>query len=200
MNLTQTSVKRPLTIIMVFLVLIVFGGIGYKKMSINLMPDIEIPVVMVMTTWTGAGPQDVDEQVSQEVDESLSAVSNVKSTISSSQESVSMVVAQFEFGTNLDEIMNDVRSKVDALQTSLPDDAAKPTVLKLDMNAQAIGQLVISGGNENSSQALRKYAEDVIQPKIESIDGVTSADLKGGEKAQVNVIADPAVLSNYGVS
>ncbi|HHY0136571.1 TPA: efflux RND transporter permease subunit [Clostridioides difficile] len=200
MNLTQTSVKRPLTIIMVFLVLIVFGGIGYKKMSINLMPDIEIPVVMVMTTWTGAGPQDVDEQISQKVDESLSAVSNVSSTISSSQESVSMVVAQFEFGTNLDEIMNDVRSKVDALQTSLPDDAAKPTVLKLDMNAQAIGQLVISGGNENSSQALRKYAEDVIQPKIESIDGVTSADLKGGEKAQVNVIADPAVLSNYGVS
>ncbi|MGO1044162.1 efflux RND transporter permease subunit [Clostridioides difficile] len=199
MNLTHTSVKRPLTIIMVFLVLIVFGGIGYKKMSINLMPDIEIPVVMVMTTWTGAGPQDVDEQVSQKVDESLSAVSNVKSTISSSQESVSMVVAQFEFGTNLDEIMNDVRSKVDALQTSLPDDAAKPTVLKLDMNAQAIGQLVISGGN-NNAQALRKYAEDVIQPKIESIDGTTSADIKGGEKAQVNVIADPSVLSNYGVS
>ncbi|UWD50357.1 efflux RND transporter permease subunit [Clostridioides difficile] len=199
MNLTHTSVKRPLTIIMVFLVLIVFGGIGYKKMSINLMPDIEIPVVMVMTTWTGAGPQDVDEQVSQKVDESLSAVSNVSSTISSSQESVSMVVAQFEFGTNLDEIMNDVRSKVDALQTSLPDDAAKPTVLKLDMNAQAIGQLVISGGN-NNAQALRKYAEDVIQPKIESIDGTTSADIKGGEKAQVNVIADPSVLSNYGVS
>ncbi|MGX9757172.1 efflux RND transporter permease subunit [Clostridioides difficile] len=199
MNLTHTSVKRPLTIIMVFLVLIVFGGIGYKKMSINLMPDIEIPVVMVMTTWTGAGPQDVDEQVSQKVDESLSAVSNVKSTMSSSQESVSMVVAQFEFGTNLDEIMNDVRSKVDALQTSLPDDAAKPTVLKLDMNAQAIGQLVISGGN-NNAQALRKYAEDVIQPKIESIDGTTSADIKGGEKAQVNVIADPSVLSNYGVS
>ncbi|MCC0672562.1 efflux RND transporter permease subunit [Clostridioides sp. ES-S-0145-01] len=199
MNLTHTSVKRPLTIIMVFLVLIVFGGIGYKKMSINLMPDIEIPVVMVMTTWTGAGPQDVDEQVSQKVDESLSSVSNVSSTISSSQESVSMVVAQFEFGTNLDEIMNDVRSKVDALQTSLPDDAAKPTVLKLDMNAQAIGQLVISGEN-NNAQALRKYAEDVIQPKIESIDGTTSADIKGGEKAQVNVIADPSVLSNYGVS
>ncbi|MDB0438125.1 AcrB/AcrD/AcrF family protein [Clostridioides difficile] len=199
MNLTHTSVKRPLTIIMVFLVLIVFGGIGYKKMSINLMPDIEIPVVMVMTTWTGAGPQDVDEQVSQKVDESLSSVSNVSSTISNSQESVSMVVAQFEFGTNLDEIMNDVRSKVDALQTSLPDDAAKPTVLKLDMNAQAIGQLVISGGN-NNAQALRKYAEDVIQPKIESIDGTTSADIKGGEKAQVNVIADPSVLSNYGVS
>ncbi|PBG67411.1 hypothetical protein BGU97_00135 [Clostridioides difficile] len=68
------------------------------------------------------------------------------------------------------------------------------------MNDHAISQLVISGGNENSTQALRKYAEDVIQHKIESIDGVTSADLKGGEKAQVNVIADPAVLSNYGVS
>ena len=198
MNLTKTSVKRPLTIIMVFLVVIMFGYIGYTKMPANLMPDIEVPVVLVTTQWAGAGPQDIDEQISEKIEEKLSAVSNVKSTMSVSQESVSMVVAQFEYGTDLDEILNDIRSKVDSVQSSLPSDVTKSTVLKMDINAQAIGQLVISGNG--SSDDLMKYAEDTIQSKIESADGVTSADINGGDKSQVNVIADPAVLSNYGVS
>lgn len=198
MNLTKTSVKRPLTIIMVFLVVMLFGYIGYTKMPANLMPDIEVPVVMVTTQWTGANPQDIDEQISEKIEEKLSAVSNVKSTMSVSQESVSMVVAQFEFGTDLDEILNDIRSKVDSVQSSLPSDVTKSTVLKMDMNAQAIGQLVIAGNG--SPDDLMKYAEDTIQAKIESTDGVTSADINGGDKSQVNVIADPAVLSNYGVS
>lgn len=198
MDLTKTSVKRPLTIIMVFLVVIMFGYIGYTKMPANLMPDIEVPVVMVTTQWAGANPQDIDEQISEKIEEKLSAVSNVKSTMSVSQESVSMIVAQFEFGTDLDEILNDIRSKVDSVQSSLPSDVTKSTVLKIDMNAQAIGQLVIAGNG--SSNDLMKYAEDTIQAKIESIDGVTSANINGGDKSQVNVIADPAILSNYGVS
>ncbi|WP_315077963.1 efflux RND transporter permease subunit [uncultured Clostridium sp.] len=198
MNLTKTSVKRPLTIIMVFLVVIMFGYIGYLKMPANLMPDIEIPVVMVTTQWPGAGPEDIDEQISGKIEEKLSAVSNVKKTISMSQESVSMVVAQFEYGTDLNEILNDVRSKVDSVQSTLPDDVTKSTVLKMDMNAEAISQLVISGGH--SSEALMKYAEDTIQPKVESADGVTEAGINGGDKSQVNITVDPAILSNYGVN
>ncbi|WP_252232550.1 efflux RND transporter permease subunit [Clostridium sp. ZBS15] len=198
MNLTKTSVKRPLTIIMVFLVVIMFGYIGYLKMPANLMPDIEIPVVMVTTQWAGAGPEDIDEQISEKIEEKLSAISNVKKTVSMSQESVSMVVAQFEYGTDLNEILNDVRSKVDSVQSTLPDDVTKSTVLKMDMNAQAISQLVISGGH--SSEALMKYAEDTIQSKIESVAGVTEAGINGGDKSQVNITADPAILSNYGVS
>lgn len=198
MNLTKTSVKRPLTIIMVFLMVMMFGYIGYTKMPQNLMPDIEVPVVLVTTQWAGAGPQDIDEQISEKIEEKLSAISNVKTTVSMSQESISMVVAQFEYGTDLDEILNDVRSKVDEVQSSLPDDVKKSTVLKMDMNAQAIAQLVISG--DGSSDDLMKYAEETIQAKIESTDGVTSAEINGGDKSQVNIIADPAVLSNYGVS
>lgn len=198
MNLTRTSVKRPLTIIMVFLIIIMFGYIGYVKMPANLMPNIEIPVVMVTTQWTGAGPEDIDEQVSEKIEEKLAAVSNVKKTMAKSQESVSVVVAQFEYGTNIDEILNDVRSKVDSVQSMLPSDVTKSTVLKMDMNAKAISELVISGGN--SSEALMKYAEDTIQPKIESVGGVTEASINGGDKAQVNITADPSILSNYGIS
>lgn len=198
MSVTRTSVKRPLTIIMVFLVVIMFGGIGYVKMPANLMPDIEIPVVLVMTTWTGAGPEDIDDQISEPIEKSLSGISKVKTTVSQSSEGVSMVVAQFDYGTDVDEKLNDVRTKIDGVKMTLPDDVESPSILKMDMNAQAIAQIVVNG--DGSPDDIMKYAEDTVQIKLESIDGITSADINGGEKTQINVTADPAVLSNYGVS
>ena len=198
MSVTRTSVKRPLTIIMVFLVVMMFGGIGYMKMPANLMPDIEIPVVLVMTTWPGAGPEDIDDQISEPIEKSLSGISKVKTTVSQSSEGVSMVVAQFDYGTDVDEKLNDVRTKIDGVKMTLPDDVESPSILKMDMNAQAIAQIVVNG--DGSTDDIMKYAEDTVQIKLESVDGITSADINGGEKTQINVTADPAVLSNYGVS
>lgn len=198
MSMTKTSVKRPLTIIMVFLVVLMFGGIGYSKMPANLMPDIDVPVALVMTQWSGAGPEDIDDQISEPIEKSLSSISNVKTTVSKSSEGVSMVVAQFEYGTDVDEKLNDIRSKIDTVKMILPDDVDTPSILKMDMNAQAIAQIVVSG--EGSSDDIMKYAEDTVQVKLESIDGITSADINGGDKTQINVIADPTILSSYGVS
>lgn len=198
MSMTKTSVKRPLTIIMVFLVVLMFGGIGYSKMPANLMPDIDVPVALVMTQWSGAGPEDIDDQISEPIEKSLSSISNVKTTVSNSSEGVSMVVAQFEYGTDVDEKLNDIRSKIDTVKMTLPDDVDTPSILKMDMNAQAIAQIVVSG--EGSSDDIMKYAEDTVQVKLESIDGITSADINGGDKTQINVIADPTILSSYGVS
>lgn len=198
MSMTKTSVKRPLTIIMVFLVVLMFGGIGYSKMPANLMPDIDVPVALVMTQWSGAGPEDIDDQISEPIEKSLSSISNVKTTVSKSSEGVSMVVAQFEYGTDVDEKLNDIRSKIDTVKMTLPDDVDTPSILKMDMNAQAIAQIVVSG--EGNSDDIMKYAEDTVQVKLESIDGITSADINGGDKTQINVIADPTILSSYGVS
>ncbi|WP_294392469.1 efflux RND transporter permease subunit [uncultured Clostridium sp.] len=198
MSVTRTSVKRPLTIIMVFLVVLLFGGIGYSKMPANLMPDIEIPVSLVMTQWPGAGPEDIDEQISKPIEKSLSSISNVKTTVSKSSEGVSIVVAQFEYGIDVDEKLNDIRSKVDTVKMTLPDDVDNPSILKMDMNAQAIAQVVVTG--EGSADDIMKYAEETVQVKLEAIDGTTSADINGGNKTQINVIADPAVLSSYGVT
>ena len=111
MSVTRTSVKRPLTIIMIFVVLIMFGGIGYMKMPADIMPEIDIPVVTVTTKWNGAGPEDIDEEISQKIEKALSSVSNVKETSAQSAEGVSNVTVQFEYGTDVDEIMNTIRSK-----------------------------------------------------------------------------------------
>lgn len=198
MNLIKTSIKRPLTIIMVFLVVILFGGIGYTRMPADLMPKMDIPVLTIQTMWQGAGPEDVDEQISKKIDEKVSAVSKVKQTQTISQESVSFVVVQFDYGTDVDKVLNDVKSKVDDVQSQLPDGVEKSKVLKIDINAGAIASLVVT--SDKSSDDIMKYAEDVIQNKIKAQDGVTSADIKGGENSEVNIIADPAVLSSYNVS
>lgn len=200
MSMTRTSVKRPLTIIMVFLVVIMFGGIGYSKMPQNLMPDIDIPVALVMTQWAGAGPEDIDDQISKPIEKSLSSISNVKTTQTRSSEGASLVMVQFEYGTDVDEKLNDIRSKVDTVKVSLPDDVDSPSILKIDMNAQAIAQVVVSSNDSATSDDVMKYAEDTVQGKLESVDGTTSADINGGDKTQISVIADPTVLSSYGVT
>jgi HAE1 family hydrophobic/amphiphilic exporter-1 len=199
MSLTKTSIKRPLTIVMAFLVLIMFGWIGYTKMSADTMPKMDIPVLSIETVWQGAGPEDIDKQISEKIEEKVSAVSKVKETSTYSQESSSVVVIQFEYGTDINTVINDVKSKVDEVKSELPSDSETPAVIKMDvMNASAIGRLVISGGKSNDD--LMKYAEDVVQTKIKTVDGVAEADIVGGEKSQVNITADPAVLSSYNVS
>ena len=198
MSVVKTSVKRPLTIIMVFLVVLLFGGIGYSKMPANLMPDIEIPVALVMTQWPGAGPEDIDDQISEPIEKALSSISNVDTTVSQSSEGVSIVVAQFDYGVEVDEKLNDIRTKVDGVKMTLPDDVDNPSILKMDMNAQAIAQVVVTG--EGSADDIMKYAEETVKVKLEAVDGTTTADINGGDKTQVNVIADPTVLSNYGVT
>lgn len=199
MSLTKTSIKRPLTIVMIFLVLIMFGIIGYSKMTADTMPKMDIPVLSIQTVWQGAGPEDIDKQISEKIEEKVSAVSRVKETGTYSKESVSVVVIQFEYGTDINTVINDVKSKVDEVKSELPSDAETPAVIKMDViNASAIGRLVISGGKNNDD--LMKYAEDVVQTKIKTVDGVTEADIMGGEKSQVNITADPAVLSSYNVS
>jgi len=199
MSLTKTSIKRPLTIVMAFVVLIMFGVIGYSKMTADTMPKIDIPVLSIQTVWQGAGPEDIDKQISEKIEEKVSAVSKVKETATYSRESVSVVVIQFEYGTDINTVINDVKSKVDEVKNELPSDAETPGVIKMDvMNASAIGRIVISGGKNNDD--LMKYAEDVVQTKIKTVDGVTEADIVGGEKSQVNITADPAVLSSYNVS
>jgi len=199
MSLTKTSIRRPLMIVMAFVVLIMFGFIGYSKMTADTMPKMEIPVLSIQTVWQGAGPEDIDKQISEKIEEKVSAVSKVKETATYSRESVSVVVIQFEYGTDVNTVINDVKSKVDEVKSELPTDAETPAVIKMDvMNASAIGRLVISGGKNKDD--LMKYAEDVVQTKIKTVDGVTEADIVGGEKSQVNITADPAVLSSYNVS
>ena len=198
MNLTKISVKRPLTMIMVFSIIVVFGAMGYLKMPVNLMPDIDVPVATVMTTWNGAGPSDIEEQVTDVIAEAVSAIGGVDSVVSISAESMSAVMMQFDYGTDMTEVMNSVRDKVDGVQPILPDDAGDPTISQVDINAAAIGTLVVT--SDMDSNATLSYAEDTVQARLEQISGITSADIRGGEVFKINVKVDPTLLTRYGIT
>jgi HAE1 family hydrophobic/amphiphilic exporter-1 len=198
MNVTKVSVKRPLTIIMVFCVLIVFGYMGFTKMPLELMPDIEIPVVSVSTVWGGAGPEDIDTQVTKVVEDAVSAVNGVDTVISYSMEGVSAVILQFEFGIDMTEALNNVRNKVELVQANLPDSVNKSTVSQIDITATPISQLVIT--SELDDVTVMRYAEDIVQPAFEQVQGITSADIQGGSIAEISVTANSTMLERYGVT
>lgn len=198
MNLTKISVKRPLTMIMVFCIIIVFGAMGYLKMPVNLMPDIDMPVATIMTTWSGAGPSDIEEQVTDVIAEAVSAIGGVDTVISISTESMSAVMMQFDFGTNMSDVMSTIRDKVDSVQGRLPDDAKRPTISQVDINASAIGTLVVT--SDMDSNATMTYAEDTVQAQLEQISGVTSADIRGGQVFKITVDVDPTLLTRYGIT
>lgn len=198
MNLTKLSVKRPLTMIMIFCIIIVFGAMGFLKMPVNLMPDIDAPVATVITTWAGAGPEDIEEQVTDIIAEAVSAIGGVDTVISMSMEGMSAVMMQFDFGTDMAEIMSTIRDKVDNVQYALPDGVKKSTVSQIDMNASAIATLVVS--SELDSHATMSYAEDTVVTRLKQISGITSVDILGGEVYEVSIEVDPVLLSRYGVS
>ena len=198
MNLTKVSVKRPLTMIMVFCIIVVFGAMGYLKMPVNLMPDIDMPVATIITTWSGAGPSDIEEQVTDVITESVSAIGGVDTVISISTESMSAVMMRFDFGTEMSEVMSTIRDKVDSVQNKLPDDAKRPTISQVDINASAIGTLVLTSKLDGNSTMT--YAEDTVAARLEQISGVTSADIRGGQVYKITVDVDPTLLNRYGVT
>ena len=198
MNFTKTSVKRPLTIIMAFCVLIVFGYMGFTKMPLELIPNIEIPVVSISTMWPGSGPEDIDKQITEVIEDTVSGINGVDTVISYSMESMSVVVLQFDFGTDMSEVMSNVRNKVEAVQGSLPDSAKKPTVAQIDINAEPIAQMIITSDLDET--VVMRYAEDIVKPALEQVQGITSADIRGGAKAEITITASPTTLERYGVT
>lgn len=198
MNLTKVSVKRPLTIIMVFCILIVFGYMGFTKMPLELMPDIEIPVVSISTVWGGAGPEDIDSQVTEVIEKAVSGINGVDIVYAQSMESISAVILQFDFGIDMTEALNDVRNKVEMIQSSLPDTVTKSTVAQIDLKAMPISQLVITSDFDDTT--VMHYAEDIVQPTLEQVPGINSADIQGGVIREVSITANSTLLERYGVS
>lgn len=198
MNLTKISVKRPLTMIMVFCVIVVFGAMGYAKMPVNLMPDIDMPVATIMTTWGGASAEDVENQVTEIIEEAVSGISGVDSITTISAESMSAVMLMFDYDVDILQAMSSIRDKVALVTSSLPDSVSDPTISQVDINAAAISTLVVT--SDKDSRATMSYAEDIVVPALEQISGVTSADISGGSIAKITVRANQSAMNHYGVT
>ena len=129
MHISELSVKRPVSILMVMLIIVVIGIVAFSKLTIDLMPKIDYPVITVITNYEGVAPEEIEELVSKPIEETVSTVSGVKKMSSTSQEGVSLVVAEFNWGTNLDTAIADIRERLSVIQDFLPEDVHSPMVI-----------------------------------------------------------------------
>ncbi|MEW6458212.1 MAG: efflux RND transporter permease subunit [Bacillota bacterium] len=198
MRLADIAVRRPVGVIMLALAVVLLGMVSLSRLAIDLLPNFEIPVVSIVTTYQGAGPQEVEQQVTRPIEESVATVENLKSISSVSQSGHSTVIAQFDWGTDIEAVINDIREKVDRVQRVLPADADRSMVLKFDPSALPV--LIVAFTGEQGLADLTRIAENTVKPRLERLPGVASVAVQGGREREIQVYLDPVAMRGYGVS
>jgi HAE1 family hydrophobic/amphiphilic exporter-1 len=194
----RLAVQRPVLTSMIVAALVILGGFSYFTLGVDLMPNIEFPYVTVSTVYPGAGPEEVETQVTEPVEDAISTIANVKSLLSFSQDNVSMVIVEFELGVDPDLAAIDVKDKVDAIRMDLPSDAEPPAIAKFDINAMPILDVTVSG--PQALEVLTNLADDVVRDRLSRVDGVARVTLVGGRTEEVEVLVHPDRLRAYGLA
>ncbi len=198
MWLTRVSILRPVTITMVVLAIIVLGITALGRLPVDLYPDIELPWVSVVSTYPGAGPQEIETLVTEPIEDAVSTISGVKNVTSTSTEGVSVVGIEFELGTDLDTAINDVREKVDGAGMELPRDMDQPVIQKFDVSAFPVIRFALA--SPMPSRELRRIAEDVIKDRLGKLKGVGAVNVYGGDVREILVAVDKRALEGYGLT
>lgn len=197
MKLSDFSINRPLAVAMFIIALVLVGLVSLPRLNVDLYPDMEIPVAVITTSYEGAAPAEVEKTVTKPIESAVSTVSNITEIQSISNYGSSLVIVQFNWGTNVDNAVNDLREKLDMAKGMLPKDAQSPKTMKMDPNAQAIISLSVEGADVVK---LKKIAEDTIKPRLERIEGVASASISGGREREIQVKLDQAKMEAYGLT
>jgi len=198
MNLPEFSVKRPVTTLMIFFAVVLVGTFCLVQMPIDLMPEMDIPVITVVTPYEGAGPEDIEEKITQPLEQVLATVEDVDHIFSTSREGVSVIRLSFAWQTDLDARANDIRDAIDMVQRMLPEEADKSRIFKFDVSQFPI--LVYGVRARESYSELEDILEDQVANPLESIPGVASARVIVPLRRQVNVELDRERLASYNLT
>lgn len=194
MNLTRTVLKRPVTTVMVVLCLIVFGLSSVFSSKLELIPSMDMPMMVIFTMYPGASPDDVDELVSQPIEDETGTLSGIKGVTSVSNENYSIVLLEYEYGTDTDDAYDDLKKKMDTIQADLPDDVQEPVIMEMDINDMASVTLAV---NNDSQDNLYNYVDTTIVPEFEKLSSVASVDISGGQEEYIKIELIPEKLSQY---
>jgi HAE1 family hydrophobic/amphiphilic exporter-1 len=186
MGLTRIAINRPVFVLMLMLGAILIGLLSYNGMRKELNPDVNFGSITVVTSYPGAGPEEVNNLISRKVESAVAGVNGIREITSTAREGVSVVSIAFELETNMDTALSDIRSKVDTVGNSLPRDALKPTVSKNDFSSQPALYLAVNSKTLNS-QELRDLLDKQLIDKFGQIQGVASADVIGGDQREIQV-------------
>nr|HPJ29730.1 efflux RND transporter permease subunit [Candidatus Sabulitectum sp.] len=199
MSLSSLSVRRRITFLMLFIFIVGVGFFGLTQLGIDLFPKLEFPMVIVASTMTGSGPEEMEKLVTKYLEEAVSRVENVKEVTSTSSNGASVVMAEFDWGHSLNQAETDIRRQLDIYGGALPDDATDPMVLALDPSMQPIMFIGFSSPVLDDF-ALRKLLEDEIEPRMARQEGVGSVTVSGGLVREIQVEVDPARMETAGIS
>jgi len=197
MSLYEGAVKRPIMTSLVFIAIAVFGLFSLTKLPIDLFPDIDTNMIMVMETYAGASSQDIENNVTRPLENSLNSVNYLKHITSKSQENYSLITLQFEYGHDIDALTNDVRDKLDMISQSLPDGAGTPVIFKFSADMMPI--LILSAQAKESSEALYKILDDKVANPIARVAGVGTVSVSGAPERTIYVYCDPDKLEAYNI-
>jgi len=197
MGLTKLAITRPLTMLMIILAMVVFGLRSYSELQVDRYPSVDFPVVSVIVAYPGAGPEDVERDIVKPIEDAVATVGGVDTITGKAQENVGIIVVAFQQDVNASNATSEVERKVAAIKGTLPDDAKEPSVVKADLNALPIMEMVLSG--EKGQNELYAMAVNDIQPRLQAIKGVASVTVSGGQDRIITVEPDPAKLAAYGV-
>ncbi len=196
--LTKTIVHRPTTFFVAFALLTAFGLYTAIDLPVDLLPEIQPSVLVVQTNFDGAGPEEVERSVTRLLEGALSNISNISEISSTSSRGSSQITLSFTWGTNMDEATNEVRDQLERVRNILPDGVGSPSILKFDPSLIPIMQLRVTGNR--SPEELREIAIDIIQPRLEQLEGVAMTQVSGGRQRVVRVDIPQSRLDAYGLT
>lgn len=198
MSIYRKAVNNPVTTMLVFVALAIFGIFSLMKLSIDLYPEIDSNAIMVMTTYEGASAADIETNVSKVLENSLNAVSDLKHLNSESKENVSVITLEFEYGVDIDVATNDVRDKLDMVSSYLPDGVNQPIIFKF--NASDMPIMILSATADQSINALAKILDDKVATPLARVSGVGTVSISGAPEREISVYCDPRKLEAYGLT
>ena len=198
MFLSNLSIKRPIFASVMMLVLVTLGMFSYRRLAIDMFPDVEIPILSIVTKYPGGSPETVEREVTKRIEEAVNPISGVKHVTSTSRESISMVVVEFQLEVKVNEASQEARAKINAIRGDLPQGIEEPIIQKLDFSAIPVVSLAVRS-ETFPPQQLTTLVEKRVKRRFENLPGVGKVDMVGQSKREVNVDIHPSRLEAMGM-
>ncbi|HPG39723.1 MAG TPA: efflux RND transporter permease subunit [bacterium] len=199
MKITEVSVRRGVTFAMLYLIAVGFGLFSLMRLKLDLYPKMEFPIIAIISQYTGVGPFDIETVVTRPIEETVASVENVESITSTTSQGLSLVMLEFDWGTDMNQAEIDVRNNMEFIRDVLPEDVTEPMVFSFDPSTQPIIYFAVTSELHGQAE-LRYISEHDIEPRMERIAGVASAFTSGGMSREIRVLVDPARLRAHNIS
>lgn len=198
MSIYKSSINSPVTTILVFIAVMLMGVFAYVKLPIDQFPEMEPPYVAVMTTYAGANASEIETNVTKYMENSLNSIDGLKEMNSTSKDNLSLVALELEWGEDLDEVVNDIRSYVDMTKDNLPSGCSNPLIIKFNTSSMPVIQFAVQA--KESYAGLEKILNDEVIPELSRISGVGNVTLSGEPDRYIYVDIDQKQLDAYSIA